>query len=144
MSLKGKRVILCEDEGVVLMHLRRILTRAGLVIAGQTNRGAEAMTLVTSEHPDIVLMDIELADMDGLQATQRILEVAAEPLCIVILTAYTDEQHIQQAWNAGACAYITKPIEPGAFVRHLEQAYETFQNDPRVKREEQWSQADPA
>src|SRR5579859_5975776 len=71
MSLKGKRVILCEDEGVVLMHLRRILTRAGMVIAGQTNRGDEAMALVARERPDIVLMDIELADMDGLEATQR-------------------------------------------------------------------------
>ena len=140
MSLNGKRVILCEDEGVVLMHLRRILTRAGLVIVGQTNRGAEAMALVARERPDIVLMDIELADMDGLKATQHILEVAADPLCIVILTAYTDAEHIQQAWNAGACAYITKPIEPNAFLRHLEQAYETFQQDPEEKREERRSQ----
>ena len=126
MSLKGKRVILCEDEGVVLMHLRRILTRAGMLIAGQTNRGVEAMNLVSRERPDIVLMDIDLADMDGLEATRRISEAVMEPLCIVILTAYTDEEHIQKAWNAGACAYITKPIEPGAFVRHLEQAYATF------------------
>ncbi|HZT41289.1 MAG TPA: response regulator [Chthonomonadaceae bacterium] len=131
VNLKGKRVVLCEDEGVVLMHLRRILTRAGMVIAGQTNRGDEALDIVAKERPDIVLMDIELVDMDGLKATQRILEGAAEPLCIVILTAYTDEEHIRQAWDVGACAYITKPIEPGAFVRHLEQAYETFQKVPK-------------
>ncbi len=133
MSLKGKRVILCEDEGVVLMHLRRILTRAGMVIAGQTNRGDEVMALVTQERPEIVLMDIELADMDGLEATRRILEAAGKPTCIVILTAYTDDEHIRQAWDAGACAYITKPIEPNAFLRHLEQAYETFRNGFREK-----------
>jgi|SRR5579871_325303 len=126
VDLKGKRVVVCEDEGVVLMHLRRILTRTGMLIAGQTNRGVEALDLVSKERPDIVLMDIELADMDGLEATRRIMQAAPEPVCIVILTAYTDDEHIRQAWEAGACAYITKPIEPNAFVRHLQQAYETF------------------
>lgn len=127
MMLLGKRAVICEDEGLTVMHLRRILTRAGMTIVGEAASGEQAVTVTLQERPDMVLMDIDLPDRSGLEAAREIL--AAYPVCIVILSGFSDAEHRQQAHDLAVCAYITKPVGGSAFVRQLEEAYTGFTVD---------------
>jgi len=102
------------------MQLRRILTQAGLrvvAIAGDGQTGVEA---VLRERPDLVLMDIKMPVMDGLEAARQIL--AAYRVCIVMLTAYATEEYRQQAAELGACGYIVKPITAQTLLPQLQRA----------------------
>ena len=88
-ALKGKRVVVVEDEGVTQVQLRKILTREGLNVVGSAKSGAEGVEAVLREKPDLVLMDIRMpGEYDGLEAARRILE--EQSVCIVMLTAFSD------------------------------------------------------
>jgi len=108
VALPGLRVVICEDEGVTQMQLRRALTRAGMAIAGIATNGQEAVEVVLRERPDLVLMDIRMPVMDGLEATRRILE--SFDTCVVMLTAFSSDSHQMQARDIGASGYVVKPI----------------------------------
>src|SRR5437016_12922203 len=84
-SLEGKRVVICEDEAVTQMQLRRALSRAGLTVVGIATNGREAVETTLREKPDIVLMDIRMPVMDGIAATRQIL--SKYDVCVVMLTA---------------------------------------------------------
>lgn len=123
-DLKGKRVIICEDEGLIIMQLNKALARAGLVVAGSANNGKDALEIVLREKPDIVLMDVKMPVMDGLEATRRIM--AQHPTCIVMLTATSDAMTMEQARSYGAAGYISKPITSDTLLPALQQALQMF------------------
>jgi DNA-binding NarL/FixJ family response regulator len=107
--LKGVRVLICEDEGIVVMHLRRALQAAGLVIAGAADRAEEAVSLASTIRPDLILMDLQLqGDHDGIEATRRILRIY--PCCIVMVSGIGEESAFEAAFDAGACGYLVKPV----------------------------------
>jgi YesN/AraC family two-component response regulator len=106
------------------MLLRRTLTQAGLRVAGAAGNGEQGIDMVLRERPDIVLMDIKMPGMDGLEAARRILETYR--VCIVIVTAYSTEEHLHQAQELGACGFILKPISGQTFVTQLQEAYFHF------------------
>ena len=124
MSLDGKRVVIADDEGMTLLFLRKALTGAGMVVVGEAQNGRQAMDLALRERPDLVILDIEMPGMDGLEAARRILE--GYSVCIVFLTAYKDDTHFQQAWQQGACGYLTKPLNSKTLIPLLERIYLTF------------------
>ena len=93
--LAGKRILIVEDEGITQLQLRKILLRAGLDVIGSAANGKEGVEMALQEKPDLILMDITMPVMDGLQATKQI--VAQLSPCIMILTAYTDEEYRQAA-----------------------------------------------
>ena len=123
-DLKGKRIVICEDEGLTVMQLERALTRAGLIVVGKAGNGTDGVNLVLNEKPDIVLMDIVMPGETGLEATRRIM--GQFPTCIVMLTANSDEEHIEQAKEAGAAGYIPKPITTEQLLPALRQALQMF------------------
>jgi len=117
-------VVICEDEGITQLQLRRALTRAGLTVVGVAGSGAAAVEAVLREQPDIVLMDIRMPVMDGIEATRQIM--AAYPVCILMVTAYANEGNQERARQAGASGYLVKPITSEALVPALQDALATF------------------
>jgi CheY-like chemotaxis protein len=106
--LQGKRIVICEDEGLTLMQLRRMMTQAGLTVVGAVNNGREGVDVTLRERPDIVLMDVGMPVMDGFEAARSIL--AEYRPCIVMLSGYPDEELKTQAALLGTDAYLIKPV----------------------------------
>jgi two-component system, response regulator PdtaR len=123
--LAGKRVVIVEDEALTQLQLRRILTDAGLVIVGAAPNGAVGVEVVLREEPDIVLMDVNMPVMDGIEATRRITEQLH--VCVVMLTAFSDDEYRHRAALAGASGYIVKPIDRVSLRPQLERACDTWQ-----------------
>ena len=115
-----KTVVLCEDEAVTIMQLKRLLEREGYQVVAVAKDGRDSVGEVLRERPDIVLMDINLPNLDGIEATRRILSTYAtyQP-CVIMVTAYDDEDHRLRAMAAGACGYVVKPFEPPQLVSEI-------------------------
>jgi two-component system, response regulator PdtaR len=117
-------VVICEDEGITQMQLQRILTQAGLIIIATAGDGQAGVEAVLREQPDLVLMDIKMPVMDGLEAAEQILAVYR--VCIVMLTAYAIQEYQQQAAEIGSSGYVVKPITAQTLLPQLRQAYAQF------------------
>ena len=126
--LKGKRIAIVEDEGITQLQLSRILRSEGLEVVGSAADGKEAIEMVLATRPDIVLMDIQMPVMDGLEASEHIL--AKYRVCIVLLTAFSDEEYMERAKEIGICGYVLKPITGETLIPQLQTAFEKFQEVP--------------
>lgn len=120
-ALVGKRVVIVEDEGITVLQLRKLLTRAGLLVVGAASNGQDGVDVVLQERPDIVLMDITMPVMNGLDAAELIL--SHYQVCVVMLTAYGTDEYRERARQIGACGYITKPIHGPRLLPELDAAY---------------------
>jgi DNA-binding NarL/FixJ family response regulator len=116
------RVLLAEDHAVVRTGLLQLLGDVHDVeVVGAATGGEEAVVLAAAERPDVVLMDLEMPDLDGIEATRRIR--SADPsVNVVVLTAFSDRQRILGAIDAGAVGYLLKDAEPDELIRGLEAA----------------------
>lgn len=124
VNLKGKRAVVVEDEGVTQLQLRRILISEGVEVVGVASNGKEAVDLVRDQNPDFVLMDIRMPVMDGLEATRRILE--DHPVCIVMLTAFSDAEYQLEAAAIGTCGYVLKPVTSDTLIPQVRSALQTY------------------
>ncbi len=114
------RVVIAEDEAIIRLDLREILVEEGYEIVGETGRGDEAVQLVREHLPDVVILDIRMPGMDGLKAAK---EIAGERLAAVLmLTAFSQRDLIEQARDAGALAYLVKPFDRNDLVPQIEVA----------------------
>jgi DNA-binding NarL/FixJ family response regulator len=107
------RVVIADDQALVRAGFRMILNEAGISVVAEAADGDEAVRAVLRHRPDVVLMDIRMPEMDGLEATRRI--VAAQPgsQCrIVILTTFDLDQYVYAALTAGASAFLLKHVSP--------------------------------
>jgi YesN/AraC family two-component response regulator len=123
-AIQGKRVVICEDEAITIMHLARAFEKAGLNVVGSAANGIEALKVVKNERPDIVTMDVHMPVMNGVEAIRRFM--SEYPSCVVVISAYSDEETREAALEAGACAFISKPLNGKDVVREVEQAYLRF------------------
>ncbi len=130
-ELRGKSIVICEDEGVTVMQLQRALRYGGLEVVGCTQSGAEAVRLVLRTRPDIVLMDVRLSDeLHGIEAARRIL--AQFPTCIIMMSAFSDEATVQAAMEAGAAGYLVKPLQTSAVLSAIAALWRQSQEQPVV------------
>lgn len=106
------RILLVDDHAVVRAGLKMLLTSdASLLIVGEAENGAEGVRLAQELHPDVVLMDISMPDMNGIEATRRIKEHCAD--CVVLaLTMHEDDQYFFEMLSAGASGYLPKRAAP--------------------------------
>jgi DNA-binding NarL/FixJ family response regulator len=112
-------VLLVEDQGLVRSGLRVLLEReADIKIVGEAADGEEAIALVSQLHPDLVLMDIRLPKIDGIEATRNIKSAHAD-VEVLILSAYEDDEAVFQAIQAGASGYVLKDITPENLIRAI-------------------------
>jgi len=102
------RVLIVEDEILLTFTLRQQLEERGCEVIGTATNGRAAVEACCSVHPDLVLMDIRMPVMDGLEATRLIMEQC--PTCVLVLTAYGAPDTALRAEAAGAMGYLTKPV----------------------------------
>ena len=121
IDLTGKRVVVVEDEGITQLQIRKMLRRQGLEVVGDAANGQEAIRVVLETRPDIVLMDIRMPIMDGLEASRQILE--QYQVCIVMLTAFSEKEYQNKAQEIGTCGYVIKPITSETLMPQIEAAY---------------------
>jgi AmiR/NasT family two-component response regulator len=107
---KPMEVLIVDDQVSIRELLRRQLEKIGHTVVGTASNGLQAIELIETLQPDVVLMDIEMPKMDGLQATRKIMDKFPRP--VVLLTSYDDPEIVRRASRAGAAAYLLKP--PGA------------------------------
>jgi DNA-binding NarL/FixJ family response regulator len=108
VSGEAIRVVLADDQRVVREGLAMVLgLMPGVEVLGSASDGIEALELVERLAPDVVLMDLRMPRLDGVEATQRIVERHAETR-VVVLTTYADDRSVIQALRAGACGFLTK------------------------------------
>ncbi len=107
------RVLIVDDHAVVRQGLAQLLESAGdIEVVGTASDGAEAVTLAAELTPDVILMDLSMPEVDGVEATRRITAATSEPPTedrrIVVLTSFLDQPRIVAALDAGASGYILK------------------------------------
>lgn len=118
------RVVIAEDEAIIRMDLRETLEEEGYLVVGETARGDQAVTLVRELRPDLAILDVKMPGMDGLEAAGII---TAEKLCgVLILTAFSQREIIEQARDAGALAYLVKPFQKSDLIPAIEVAIGRF------------------
>jgi len=118
------RVVIAEDEAIIRMDLRETLEEEGYEVVGETGRGDEVVDLVRKLQPDLAVLDVKMPGADGLSAAATITE---EKLCAVLmLTAFSQREVIEQARDAGALAFLVKPFQRSDLVPAIEVAIGRF------------------
>ena len=120
----ARTVVIAEDEAVVRLDLCEILAEEGFEVVGSTGRGDEAVELVRNLHPDLVILDIKMPGMDGLQAAAAIH--SSVRTAVVILTAFSERNFIERARDTGAQAYLVKPFQREELLPAIEVALGRF------------------
>ncbi|MFD3554780.1 response regulator [Streptomyces goshikiensis] len=111
------RIVLVDDERMVRTALRVILeAEPDLEVVGEAASGAEAVPLVRSLAPDVVLMDVRMPEVDGIRATEQILATMAEPPRIVVVTTFENDAYVYDALRAGAAGFLLKRADPDELI----------------------------
>lgn len=106
------RVILADDHVVVRIGIRNLLSRStDISVIGEASNGVEAIQLVNELKPDVLLLDMEMPELDGVEVARR-LRAAKAPVKILALSAYNDKQYILSMFDQGAAGYLTKDEAP--------------------------------
>ena len=116
---KRLKILVVDDESLIAMALSDQLEFLGHEVVGTASGGDEAIALAAEHQPDLVLMDIHLGGMDGLEAAARIN--SARPTAVIILTGFPDKTLVERGKECGVVAHLLKPID----LEDLRQAVET-------------------
>ena len=101
------RLMLVDDHRMLREGLRRALEAEGFLVVGEANDGQEALRMALEKKPDVILMDVSMPDVDGIEATRAIMQADARQR-IVMLTMHMDREVIDRAIRSGAVGYLTK------------------------------------
>ncbi len=118
------RVLVADDEALIRMGLKTMLTEAGYQVVGEAGDGGRALALVRKLDPDLVFLDIKMPEPDGLAVAEQVLAEGPRP--IVVLTAYGDRDYVDRAKKLGVMAYLVKPIKEADLVPTIELALTHF------------------
>ncbi len=110
------RVIVAEDEAIIRLDIVETLTEAGFDCIAQASNGQECVSLTLEHHPDLVLMDIKMPVMDGLEAAEVLAE---HKIPVVLLTAFSSPDLVDRASAAGVYNYVVKPFNPANLIPAL-------------------------
>ena len=116
-----RRVVIAEDEAIIRLDLKEILLDEGYDVVGETGRGDEAVDLVRHNHPDLVILDVKMPGSDGLAAARAIRDLDLK-VAVLILTAFSQRNLIDEAREAGVAAYLVKPFQRSELVPAIDQA----------------------
>ncbi|OIJ66850.1 response regulator [Streptomyces mangrovisoli] len=116
MNPSPPRVLVADDQALVRTGFRLILGADGIEVVAEATDGAEAVAAVRRTRPDVVLMDIRMPEMDGLEATRRILSGGAEAPRVIMLTTFDLDRYVYAALSAGASGFLLKDVTPEQLV----------------------------
>jgi len=112
-----KRVLVAEDESIIRLDIVETLKEAGFDVVAEASDGEQAVALAAEHKPDIIVMDIKMPNMDGIEAAEKI-QVLKIP--VVLLTAFSQKELVERAAEAGAMAYVVKPFSPSDLLPAIE------------------------
>lgn len=109
------RVLLVDDHALFRQGLRSLLESEGMRVIGEAANGREALRFAADTHPDVILMDIQMPELDGVKATQNILEI--DPCAkVIMITMYRQDRYVFEAVKAGARGYVLKDADSGTLL----------------------------
>ncbi|MGA2837299.1 MAG: response regulator [Acidimicrobiales bacterium] len=117
----SRRVVIAEDEAIIRLDLKEILLDEGYQVVGETGRGDDAVELVRTHGPDLVILDVKMPGADGLQAARDIRDLDLK-VAVLILTAFSQRNLIDEARDAGVAAYLVKPFQRIELIPAIDQA----------------------
>jgi two-component system, response regulator PdtaR len=127
------RVLIAEDEALIRMDLREMLTEEGHEVVGEARDGVEAVDLARDLKPDVVFMDVKMPRKDGIAAA---CEIGAESIApVVMVTAFSQQTYVEDACSAGAMAYIVKPFTRREILPAMQVAVSRFGEARELERE---------
>ena len=121
----GLRIVVAEDEAIIRLDLVELLKESGFEVVAQTNRGDEVLDLVKEHKPDVAILDVKMPGLDGISATGQVTQL--QTTAVVILSAFSQQDLLDQAQQAGAQGYLVKPLHKGDLIPEIETAYARFQ-----------------
>ena len=127
------RVVIAEDEAIIRLDLKESLEAEGYAVIGETGRGDEAIDLVRMLEPDLVILDIKMPGMNGIDAAKVISDEGLA--AVILLSAFSQQDLIKKASNAGVLAYLVKPFQRSDLVPSIELALGRFEEISGLKQE---------
>lgn len=127
------RIIIADDESLIRMDLREMLTNLGYLVIDEAGDGRKAVNLARDLKPDIVLMDIKMPEMDGIEAAKILTEEKIAP--VLLLSAYSQQELVQRAQEAGVAGYLVKPFRESDLTPAIEVALARFSEFRTIERE---------
>ena len=124
------RIVIAEDEAIIRMDLAETLAEDGYEVVGQCGNGDEAIELVHLLQPDVAILDVKMPGRDGISAARQLTEERA--CAVVLLTAFSQRELIEEARDAGVMAYVVKPFERSDLVPAIEIAIGRFDDAARL------------
>ncbi len=122
--MERTRVIIADDESVIRADLREMLTNLNFLVVGEAGDGQSAVNLAREVRPDVVIMDIKMPDMDGIEAAGILTRERVAP--VLLLTAYSQQDLWERAKEAGVVGYLVKPFRENEVVPAIEIARARF------------------
>ena len=130
---KTVRILIAEDEAIIRLDLKEMLEEEGIEVVGEAADGDAAIRLAGERDPDLVIMDIKMPGTDGLAAAEQIIEKDLGG--VLILTAFSDEDLVRRAAEAGAMAYLVKPFQKSDLMPAIELALARYAELSALKKE---------
>jgi AmiR/NasT family two-component response regulator len=131
--LDRTRVIIADDESLIRMDLREMLLNLDYLVVGEVGDGRSAVNLARELKPDVVIMDIKMPDMDGIDAAKILTEERIAP--VILLTAYSQKDLVERAKEAGVVGYMVKPFREDDLVPAIEVALARFKEFEALHKE---------
>ena len=127
------RVVIADDESIIRLDLKEMLTNLGYVVAGEASDGVSAINLARELRPDLVIMDIKMPQLDGIAAAKVLTEERIAP--VLLLTAFSQQELVHGAREAGVVGYIVKPFRESELVPAIEIALSRFKEFRALEKE---------
>jgi len=128
-----RTVVIAEDEVLIRMDLKEMLTEEGYEVVGEAGDGQTAIDLANEKRPDLVILDVKMPVLDGIAAAEAIARDRVAP--VVMLTAFSQRDLVERARDAGAMAYLVKPFNITDLVPAIELAVSRFQELAQLEKE---------
>lgn len=125
------RVLIVDDESLIRMDLRDIIESCGHEVVAEGTNGVEALALCKKHKPDIILMDVKMPELEGIEAARQIGFHHEAP--VVLLTSYSQQDLIDKARDSGVYGYLIKPVREEQLVPTLEMALGRYKSDAQLR-----------
>ena len=131
--MERTRIIIADDESIVRTDLKEMLNNLGYLVVGDVGDGQSAVNLARELKPDVVLMDVKMPNMDGIEAAKILTEEKIAP--VVLLTAFGQKDLVERAKEAGVVGYLVKPFRETDLLPAIEVALSRFEEFKQVQEE---------